>query len=117
MSQHTEIVNLGFSVADAESPRLQLEGQVLLVDFVDWKEERITVRFADVIAVRWQEAEYFLDEQERFDSAHVVMDSDWLAEHARQNMTWAGSQHRHLKLNFNAAGMLEVLCTEVRVEG
>jgi len=116
MAEHTEIVNLGFTVADAESPRLQLEGQVLILGFMDWKEEQVTVRFSDVIAVRWQEAEYVIDEGERFDSTHVVHESAWLGDHERQNVTWGGAQHRHLKLNFNAAGILEVLCTEVHVE-
>jgi hypothetical protein len=116
MAQHTEITNLGFTVADAESPCLRLEGQALVVDFKDWKEQRVTVRFSDVIAFRWQEAEYFIDEHERFDSTHVVHESAWLAEHERQNVTWQGSEHRHLKLNFNAAGILEILCTDVRVE-
>lgn len=116
MAEHTEIVNLGFSVADAESPRLQLERQVLVLDFADWKENQVRVRFSDVIAARWQEAEYVRDEHERFDSTHVVHESAWLAEHERQNITWDGAEHRHLKLNFNAAGILEVLCTDVHVE-
>ncbi len=115
MAERTEIIDLGFEVADAACPRLELDGQVLTASFADWREQPLVVRFDDVIAVRSQEAEYSIDEDERFDSVHVVHDSAWLAEHVRQAATWAGSGHRHLKLNFNAAGVLEVLCTAVHV--
>ncbi len=115
MTERTEIINLGFAVADAEGPTLHFSQQHLELTFVDWKDNEVRVEFADVIAVRWQEAEYYIDDRERFDSVHLVHDSAWLAEHDRQNMTWEGSNHRHLKLNFNAAGILEVLCTDVAV--
>jgi hypothetical protein len=116
MTERTEIISLGFTVADAQAPSLHLAEQRLLVSFVDWKDTRVEADFADVIALRWQEAEYLIDDLERYDSVHLVHDSLWLAEHERQQMTWANSNHRHLKLNFNAAGILEVLCTDVTVK-
>lgn len=111
----SEVVQLGFSVADAKSPELHLVRQKLTVRFKDWQEHRVTLAFSDVIAVRWQEADHYVDDGDQYDSTVVVHDSAWLAEHERQAVTWENSQHQHLKLNFNAAGILEVLCTGVRV--
>ena len=37
--------------------------------------------------------------------------TEWLAEHVRQRE--ATEEHQHLKLNFNAAGVLEVICVGV----
>lgn len=116
MTERTEIINLGFTVADAQAPSLQLADQRLLLSFVDWKDAHVEVVFNDVIALRWQEAEYVIDDEERFDSVHVVHDSLWLSEHERQHMTWPDSNHRHLKMNFNAAGILEILCTTATVK-
>lgn len=108
-------MDLGFSIADAERPSLQLDGQKLTIRFSDWRDQPVGVTFDDTIGVRWQEAEYFYSSDERFDSAHLIEHSAWLREHERQAMAWADSGHRHLKLNFNAAGILEVLCTNVHV--
>jgi hypothetical protein len=113
--QRSEVVNLGFSVADAESPDHHLKGQVLTARFKDWREHPVTLVFPDVIAVRWQEADYYVDGGDRFDSTVVVHDSEWLAEHKGQGVPWKNANLRHLKLNFNAAGILEVLCSGVRV--
>lgn len=111
----SEVVGLGFNVADAERPKLHLVGQELTVRFIDWREAPVTLVFSDTIAVRWQEADYYVDDGDRDDSTVLVHDSPWLAEHEKQAMTWKNSGHRHLKLNFNAAGILEVLCSGVQV--
>lgn len=116
MSERTEIVHLGFEVADAEAPRLSLTQQQLRVDFVDWRDSPVAILFRDCVAVRWQEAERFLDEGDRYDSTVRVHDSSWLAEHIQQGDVCAGDRpFQHVKLNFNAAGQLEVLCTAVEV--
>ena len=115
MPDRPTTIALGFSVADAERPILELKGHSLTICFPDWRGQTVVVAFDDTIAVRWQEAEYFFTTEERFDSTYVVEDSTWLDEHDKQAMTWTGSGHRHLKLNFNAAGVLEVLCTSVHV--
>jgi hypothetical protein len=72
------------------------------------------VSFRSTIAFRWQRAEN-VGPDERFDAAHVMHESEWLAEHLRQNE--ATPDHRHLKLNFNAAGCLEVICESVDAAG
>ena len=118
VGERTEVVDLGFVVADAEAPKLTLESQRLMVEFLDWRDRRVTVVFADCIALRWQEAERFVDDADRCDSTVMVHDSEWLQAHDRQGHTDMGGRlFRHLKLNFNAAGQLEVLCTSVEVSG
>jgi hypothetical protein len=64
------------------------------------------------VALAWQRAED-VAKAERFDSTHVIEDSAWLAEHVRQQE--ATADHQHLKLNFNDAGALQVICREVLV--
>ena len=113
--QKTEPIALGFSVADASSPRLNLADQVLTVTFTDWREQSITLVCQDTVAVRWQEAERQVD-NERDDDTFVVSNSTWLAEHESRGLLWGAKPFRHLKLNFNAAGTLEVLCTTTAVE-
>jgi hypothetical protein len=66
--------------------------------------------FRDTIAFRWQDADDVASD-ERFDSSHLIHDSEWLAVHLRQS--YATPEHRHLKLNFNAEGTRDLLCTTV----
>ena len=113
--EQTEPIALGFSVADASSPNLHLVDQVLTVTFTDWREQSITLVCHDTAALRWQEAERQVD-NERDDETFVVSNSTWLAEHERQGVLWGTKPFRHLKLNFNAAGTLEVLFTTTAVE-
>jgi hypothetical protein len=115
MPERTDAIDLGFSVADADRPSLSLDGRALTLRFVDWQERPVVVEFDDTIAVRWQSAEYLIDENERFDSAHLVHGSAWLAAHERELELEPG--HRHVKLNFNALGVLEVICTAIRRVG
>ena len=111
-----EPIFLGFSVADGEAPELSLVGQVLTARFVDAHGQRIVVTFEDALAVRWQEADHYYGPGEQYDGCNVIGDSPWLAEHTRQSLTWAGTEFRHLKLNFNGAGVLEVICSIVRLD-
>ena len=45
----------GFSTADAEHPTLEYRDGDLMLQFVDWQEKRITVRFPFAVAFRWQD--------------------------------------------------------------
>ncbi|HUP70804.1 MAG TPA: hypothetical protein VM142_13465 [Acidimicrobiales bacterium] len=54
MGERTEVINLGFVVADAEAPKLTMGKQHLTMEFLDWRDSRVTVHFADCIALRWQ---------------------------------------------------------------
>lgn len=115
-SESTEPVGLGFSPADAKAPVLHLDAQVLTLRFEDWHGEHVTVTCHDTIAVRWQEADWYVDEGDRFDGTFAVRNSAWLAEHTRQGVPFGDKPFRHLKMNFNAAGILEVLCTTTSVD-
>lgn len=106
------IVDLGFIVADADRLTLSYEGEDLILRFRDWQERSVTVCFTETVAFSWQRAEE-VAEDERFDSTHVIDDSPWLAEHVRQQE--ASADHQHLKLNFNAAGQLQIVCRDVLV--
>jgi hypothetical protein len=110
-----EPIFLGFSVADANAPELSLFGQVLTARFSDAHGQRIVVIFEDALAVRWQEADHSYGPDEQYDGCNMILSSSWLAEHARQSLTWDGTEFRHLKLNFNGAGALEVICSTVRL--
>jgi hypothetical protein len=109
-----EPVSLGFTIADGERVALSYDGVDVVFRFVDWREEPKLVYFREVVAFKWQRAE-LVGVDERFDAAHVIHDSEWLAEHVRQRE--ATDAHRHLKPNFNAAGCFEIICGIVEVEG
>jgi hypothetical protein len=113
-AMRAEPVSLGFVIADGERVELAYDGDDLRLRFLDWREDQVAVSFRSTIAFRWQGAEEVAPD-ERFDAAHVIHESEWLAENVRQNE--ATPAHRHLKLNFNAAGCLEVICESVDVVG
>jgi hypothetical protein len=106
-------IDLGFSVADGEKIEVRYQSQTLRVSFVDWQEEPVSFVCHSTLAFRWQEAEYTLSDQERNDSTYEVVDSAWLQQHQEQHMTWEGTTFHHYKLNFNAAGILEMICSKI----
>jgi hypothetical protein len=110
----SEPVDLGIQIADAEAIALDYDGNVLTLRFTDWREARRTVEFVDTVAFKWQRAED-VQPGERWDGTNVVGDSVWLQQHRDQRE--AGPDHRHFKFNFNAAGVLEVLCLTVAFIG
>ena len=112
-NEYTEITDLGFSVADAEDPKFEYNGENLKVSFIDWREQQVNLLCSDVIAFRWQRAEYQIDENDRYDSTCIVHDSKWLKLHNDQHETWPDVQFNHYKLNFNAAGIFELICTKI----
>lgn len=114
-SPSAQIVNLGFTVADGEHIKTSCENQTLRVSFVNWQDQNVTFVCHDTIAYRWQEAEYFLSDQERYDSCHEILNSPWLRLHKEQSMTWEGAEFHHYKLNFDAAGILEMICSSIEL--
>ena len=70
--------------------------------------------FENTIGCRYQAGEYRICDQERFDSTHLIQNSQWLARMHEAGETWDGVQWCHYKLNFNEIGVLEVLCTGIR---
>jgi hypothetical protein len=103
-------VDIGVSIADAEDISLSYDGVDLTLRFTDWREVPRTVIFYDAVALKWQRTEEPLLPGEQPDGVHVVADSHWLTQH--RDHREAGHSHRHLKLNFNAWGVLEVICLE-----
>ncbi len=113
--EYTELIDLGFSVADAEEPIVEYNDDDLNVSFINWQEKKIGLSCSDTIAFRWQRAEYYIDKTERFDSTHIVHNSEWLKAHEDQGETWESVTFHHYKLNFNAAGILDIICTKIKV--
>ena len=113
MSKKVEIVDLGFSVADAEDITFKHDGADLVLEFNDWQENHISIKCENTLGFRYQAAEYEISDSERYDSCHIVHDSDWVKEHLKQGEAWENEAWYHYKLNFNAAGIIEVLCSNL----
>ena len=113
MNQSVEVVDIGFSVADAEDIKFRFDGEHLILEFIDWREQPVSVKFKNMIGYRYQLAEYQLSDKERFDSTHIVKDSEWVRIHLEQGEDWNSQEWYHYKLNFNAGGIVEVLCTAI----
>ena len=114
MTEKAKPVAPGFSTADAESVSLSLCKRNGILEFIDWHEQPIKVMLVDTIALKWQEADSFGSE-DRDDMSYEIMDSVWLMEHISQHIIDPGKGYRHFKLCFNAAGILEILCREMKV--
>ncbi len=104
-----ELLNPGFSTADAEYPEVHAVAGTLRVRFKDWQERYVEVQFNEVCAFRWQEAESLFPD-EPYDGSCEVVESGWAKQHALQLVAPPGVRLRHLRFNFNACGQLEVLC-------
>jgi hypothetical protein len=115
MKPVAQVINLGFDVADGERIQVSYENQTLRVSFVDWQEKVVSFNCHDTLAFRWQEAEYFFSDNERYDSCHEILDSGWLHQHQEQGLIWQGTTFHHYKLNFNAAGVLEMICSRLEM--
>jgi hypothetical protein len=108
-------VDLGIQVADGENLKLSFDDRQLLVSFDDWKENKTSFRCSNVLSFRWQPIEYF-HKDERPDSTYEIINSEWIKAHDDQGMIGSAQIVRHFKLNFNAIGCLEVLCSEIKTE-
>ena len=104
--------DLGLNIADAEDVALEYDGERLVLSYLDWQEQPVRVAFDETVAFRWQRAEE-VRAGESWDGTSVQTDSPWLEEHRRQGE--ATTSHRHLVLNFNAAGRLDVICAASRL--
>lgn len=100
-----------FVVADAQYPSLVSAPGRLAVSFVDYLGNVVAVDFEDVCAFRWQEVDRPLLDGEPYDGVCEIHRSKWAQRHAPSSTMHAGKQVRHINLNFNAAGFLEVLCS------
>ncbi|RBP47545.1 hypothetical protein DES53_101342 [Roseimicrobium gellanilyticum] len=112
-----ELIEPGFTVADANRPDLTTTEGNLRIHFTQWNDEPTQVLFVDAIAHRWGEINWDGElEGEHFDGTHIIHQSKWMQSlfDCRECAPEAG--YKHYRLNFNAAGSLEVIAREVTVE-
>lgn len=112
MNEIAKLLNPPFSVADGENPKFDYTGDELYLSFIDWHEEEVRVLFKDCVAVKWQNADS-TGPEDRDDCTYEIQNSEWLKLHLDQRMVEPEEKHRHFKLCFNAAGVLEVIATEM----
>lgn len=115
MKEQAEVIDPGFSIADGEHVSYLYDGEFLSFQFTDWTEETIVVRCSSVIGFKYQWATGECLADERFDSTHLIHNSRWLLEHQKQGEGSKDQGWRHFKLNFNAAGVMEVLCKKMEI--
>lgn len=104
-----EVIDPGFVVADGEDVNLQMTETGLHLRFTDWGENPVHALFLDAVSHRWEQIEFKELKDERYDSSHIIHNSEWLREHLRQGTIVVGEGYRHYRFNFNACGTLQVL--------
>lgn len=102
-----EECNLGFSTADAEEVKLSYSRGDLLLEFRDWQEQAVAVRFEETIRFSWTDE---LSDDLCTDVCYQVHDSPWTVTDPREH---GDSVFCHYKLCFNQCGTLDVVCRQV----
>jgi hypothetical protein len=115
MVEEARRIDPGFSTADAESVSLLLRKRTGILEFTDWREHLVKVTLENVVALKWQEADSSGPE-DRDDLPYEIANSEWLRKHLAQHIVAETEGHKHYKFCFNAAGILEVICSGIRVE-
>ena len=112
-----ELIKPGFSVADADQPVIQTVAEGLRISFRDWQERNIQALFMDAVSFRWDMIEWYpLIDGERYDSTHIILNSEWLQQHVKQRAIGDEKDYNHYRLNFNASGCLQVIARGIQVE-
>lgn len=96
-----------FSVADGEQICLSFAHDDLVLRFVDWHENQVEHRFAEVLAFRWSARTTV--ETPRDDSVFEVIESPWLLDEVRLEGHATPEDFVHHVLCFNASKVLEVI--------
>ena len=104
------------STADAGAPTLRFDRGVLHVSFLDWREAAVRLAFHDVVGFSWDEGDAARTPDCRDDSCSQVIGSAWVDRHRAVGTSHPSADHRHYRLGFNAAGVLQVIAAgwEVR---
>lgn len=110
-----EPLDVPFLIADASWPQLSWDGNQLHVSFRDGTEKPVKLRFENVVGFSWDNGEAALDLKHEDDCCYVVTNSPWLQRHREVGELRASDEHRHFKLCFNAAGILQVLASRMDV--
>lgn len=112
--EKVEILDTGFSTADADSPEFTQEKGDLLLHYNDWQEKLATVFFVDTVAFKWQMA-LSLRDGERDDCCYKVLNSLWLQEQIEAEVIRLDEGYNHYKFNFNEIGQLEVIAQDFKL--
>ena len=115
MSETAAILEPGFSVADATYPAFSLRDGEVVLEFADWRERPVQVRFTNAAGIRWQELES-AGPEDRDDAVFEILESAWLADYFRKAARSAADDLRHYRLCFNASGVLDVLAGSMKLE-
>jgi hypothetical protein len=115
MAEETRQIEPGFSTADAESVSLLLKRRTGILEFTDWREEKVRVILENAVGLKWQEVDSS-EPEDRDDTSYEIVNSEWLREHLAQHVVEEKEGHKHYKFCFNAVGVLEVICSGIRVE-
>jgi hypothetical protein len=110
-----ERLEMPFSTADAENPRIHLEHGRVRVAYRNWQKKPVVLLFHDVIAVSWDDGNAALSEDHRDDCGYIVRESPWLARHREAETIMPSEERWHFKLAFNAIGVLQVLASTLEV--
>lgn len=98
----------GFTTADAEYPSFSFKDGTLDLEFLDWKEEPVSVRFCNAVAVNWRELDVAAPNP-RLDETYEIRNSNWITSHYCQGAREPSENLRHFRLCFNACGTLDVI--------
>jgi hypothetical protein len=102
----------GFSTADTSYPEFVSSAGRLSARFKSSSGQHVQVEFSAVAAFSWQENSGSLLPGEPWDGTCELFDSPLPASHPPGETLHALAELRHIRLNFNAWGRLDVLCAE-----
>ncbi|MEO8672198.1 MAG: hypothetical protein ABI411_12850, partial [Tahibacter sp.] len=108
---HASTLEAGFSIADTSYPCLVASEGTLSASFSSSSGQPVMVDFSGVAAFHWHEqsADRLLV-GERYDGVCEIFNSAWLSQHSPGSTAHSVPALRHIRLNFNECGCLEVLC-------
>ncbi len=108
-------LELGLSIADTSYPSIFSGPGEVRIEFKSSQGVQRSIQFVGVPAFHWQEAEIILAQGEPWDGAFELYGTKWLEQHSAGGTIYSATGLRHLRLNFNAWGHFEVLCTTFKV--
>jgi hypothetical protein len=99
-----ELIQPGFTTADASYPSITFERGDLVLSFVDWRDRYVNVTFRNVCRFEWSDEPDDHFEGEPHDGSCVVRNSRWIPRVAE-------TSSKHFRVNFNASGgRLDIAC-------
>ena len=109
-----ERLHTGFSTADTSYPEFVTSSGRLSAVFNISSGDPVRVEFCGVAAFSWQENNDALSPGEPWDGSCELFESPLMALHPIGVTLHSVAGLRHIRLNFNAWGRLDVLCLEFR---